>query len=435
MNLHGWDTAFALDLARVNDALARGNDALLIDFAVDDPDGLQIRAGGSFGHWQIAEGGSGQFVTLRLPIIEGWLELTAQEAHRVDLTGLVFVASVALDLVSSEASEVRDLCFDISKAGTIGQDPTPGAITPIRIDDPDHRLDDVETALLAAGLAGDLAARSEQISFVFATVNLVPPASESWLTPVRSAFAYADRSDGSGGALVILSVTSDRTITDLPRSVDPALLASEHEAAFAFSTALLLEHVIMPALPDAFGHGASAASFYYDAASGRVVNTTTLDMASVREGLIDYYPKIRTISFGVSGSGLDVDVAQGTCDLKLGISMTFSVRSVNKIGFDAASKGLVFRPDDSPESHHSADIPWWFWIGGPLVRLIVEVVVRVIANGLAGSLTSAMKNVLSPAQNPPTSIQWRDTADLEIATAWVDGNFVMQGDFARTGDL
>jgi len=428
VNLHGWDTAFAVDLEVANEALSRSHGSLLLDFAVEEPDGLPVRAEGAFGGWRLVEGGSGQFVTVRLPVVEGWLELSTPGGRKVDLAGTSFVASVALDLVPSGLPEVQDLRFDVTSAGKVGDAPVPGAITPIRMDDPDGRLDDVEEALLVAALADFVARHADRISFVFATVNLVPPQTDSWLTPVRSAFAYADRDGGAGGALVILSVTTEREIGHLPRAVDPALLSTDHRAAFAFSAALLLEHVIQPALPAAFGHGATADAFAYDAGAGVVVNRRELAMASVRKGLIDYYPVIRGMRLGVGGSSLHGRY-EGWCDLKAGISMTFWVEPVNPIVYDGATKSLVFVEDGSARSGYEADVPWWWWMFGPLVRLIVEIVVQAISGGLASSLTSAAGSMLSPARNPPTSIRWQETEDLRIASARVDGDFVMWGDF------
>ncbi|MBO0610349.1 TULIP family P47-like protein [Myceligenerans salitolerans] len=429
MNLHGWDTAFAVDTSVANAALALRADSLLVDFAVDDPDGLQVRAGGSFGGWQIVEGGSGQFLTLRMPIVDGWLVLASHD-DRVDLTGTAFVASVALDLIPSTLPDIQNLRFDVSSAGKVGQPPEPGAITPIRMDDPDGRLDDLQEALLLASLATYVAQNADRISFVFATVNLVPPQTDSWLAPVRSEFAYADRSDGSGGALVILSVTDNRPVDDLPRSIDPALLDGGHQAAFAFSRALLLEHVIMPSLPAAFGHGATPASFAYDAQTGQIVNLKRLDMNSVREGAIDYHPEIGKLRLGIDGSDLRGRY-EGWCDLKAGISMDFWIHPENPIVYDDRTKALAFLADGSPKSGYDADIPWYWWLGGPLVRAIVEIVVPAIASGIADSLTSSVGSMLSPARNPPTSIRWAGTEDLQIATAWVDDDFVMTGDFTR----
>jgi hypothetical protein len=430
MNLYGWDTAFAIDISVANAALARNEGSLLVGFAIDDPDGLQVRAEGTFGGWQIVEGGSGQFVTLRLPVVDGWLELASQ-GGRVDLAGTAFVASVALDLIPSALPDTEDLRFDVATAGKVGEPPVAGAITPIRMDDPAGRLDDLQEALLLASLATYVARNADRISFVFATVNLVPPQSDSWLTPVRSAFSYADRSDGSGGALVILSVTDDRPVDDLPRSVDPALLTRDHQAAFGISQALLLENVIMPSLPPAFGNGATPASFAYDQQARTIVNLQPLSMNAVRKGAIDYYPEIRTLRLGIDGSNLRARY-EGWCDLKAGISMTFWIEPVNPIVYDGRTKSLAFLADGDPKSDYDADIPWYWWLGGPLVRAIVEIVVPAIASGIAGSLTSAVGSMLSPARNPPTSIRWKDTEDLQVADARVEGDFVMTGDFLRT---
>lgn len=428
MNLHDWDTAFAIDLSLANVALARSRDRLIIDFDIQNPDGLRLAATGSFGDWQIVDGGSGQFVNLRLPIVSGTLTTAAPEPKTVDLGGTAFVTSIALDLIPEAGRAVQDLRFDISDAGAIGEPPRPGAVTPIRIDDPEHRLDEVQGALLLAALATYLAAHADRISFIFATVNLVPPTTDSWLAPVHSAFVYADRSAAAGGALVILSVTTDRDISGLARMVDPALLSSGYQAAFAFSRELFLEHILMPALPEVFGHGADPASFGFDSGSKQIVNTRPLRMDSVRAGLIDYSPTINRLTLGIDNDAL-MGRYEGGCDLKAGISMTFWVAPRNRIVYDAEKRALLFLEDSSAPSGHDADVPWWWFAGGPIVRLIVEIVVRVIASSLADSFSTRAGSMLSPARRPPTSIQWKDTADLVIGAAEIQGCFVMWGEF------
>ena len=429
MNLYGWDTAFAIDLAVANRALALSGESVLGGFTIDDPDGLGVKAVGSFGPWQIAEGGSGQFVTLAIPISDGWFEQRGQE--RVELAGITFIASVALDLIGSDRPEVEDLRFDVRAAGRVGDQPQPGVLTPIRIDDPDHRLNPIAEALFIAALTEDITRNANHISYVFATVNLVPPAADSWLAPRRSAFAYADRADGSGGALVILSVTTDRDIDGLPLSVDPSLLASGYEAAYGFSQALLLEHVVMPSLPEAFGHGATASAFTFDQSAGEIVNTRPLTLGTVTKGLIDYHPKVRTVRLGIRGSDLRARY-DGWCDLKAGISMTFWIEPVNPITYDGGTTSLLFLSDDDPAYDYDADIPWYWWLGGLVVRAIVAIVVPAIASGVAESITKSVGAMLSPARRPPTSIQWEDTGDLRIATAWVADDFVMAGEFTRS---
>lgn len=424
MNLYGWDTAFAVDLAVVNQALARSSGTLLVDFDAG-ADGLPLRATGSFGGWSIVRGGSGPFVNLRLPIVEGRLELTLAEPREVDLSGIALVATVALHLIPAPGeSAAQQLRFDVGGAGEVGTPPTEGMITPVRVDDPERRLDDAEAALLMVALTEYVARHADKISFIFATVNLVPPESNSWLAPVRSAFVYAD-GDEDAGALVILSVTSDRETRDLPRQVDPALL-SDHPASFAFSRDLFLQHVMMPSLPAAFGQGTGPGSFAFDSGSGQVVNVQDIAMASVRSGLIDYYPRIQRLRLGVEGRTL-TGRYEGGCDLKAGISMTFWVEPGNRIVYDAGAKTLGFEPDPDAPRGHTSDVPWYWWFGGPLVRLIVEIVVRTIAESLAGSFTTNVGQVLSVTRRPPTSIRWEGTEDLQVDAAEVDGDFVMHG--------
>jgi hypothetical protein len=77
----------------------------------------------------------------------------------------------------------------------------------------------------------------------------VSPATNGWLTPVHSDYYYADAGDGSTGYLAILSVTSDRDISQLDRKIDPALIDDSSSMFFAVSPELFLKNVIQPVIP------------------------------------------------------------------------------------------------------------------------------------------------------------------------------------------
>jgi hypothetical protein len=66
----GWDTVFAVHIADLNEAIAKLAATPAQFSAVDEGD--RISASGRFGAWQIAPGGSGSLVRMKIPFRETW---------------------------------------------------------------------------------------------------------------------------------------------------------------------------------------------------------------------------------------------------------------------------------------------------------------------------------------------------------------------------
>ena len=429
MDTFGWDTVYVVNITKANAALAAHKEQLIISFDTSGIDGLPVSAKGQFSGWEIVEGGSGTILHLKLLISEGDLEINITQPKSVDLAGVSLVVAVQLKLLPGQISNTQELQFDIERVGQEGQTPEPGMIVPVALQ-AHGKLDLAEQGLLQAALLDYIVANAQQISFVFATINLVPPQTNSWLTPVRSAYAYANRIGGSG-ALAILSVTTNRDISQLPRQVDATALSLNYDATYVISSEMFLEHVMMPVLPSVFGNGTTPSSFALR--DNTIVNTQTIRMDGIKEGAITYYPNLTSLAIKTNGSGLASDY-RGDVDLKAGISMTFIVRPDNKVVYNPNTKTIGFQPDPNPSSSTSVDIPWYWWFLGPIARGIMEIIVRVIADGISNSLTKDVGDQITITKNPPLSIQWTETSALDVQNAGVEFAFFMQGSLPTTGN-
>jgi hypothetical protein len=289
LNLGGWDTATALSIALVNQALVDGQDGLVSDFSFSGQEfGTAYRGSGKFGAWQVLPGDPGDLLRLALPIVAG--TVSAGDATPLDLTGLTAVVAVSLELLPRSETRSQDLVFAFHAAGMLDDAPKAGVVTPTALTGPADVLDalgELGTRIVLNGLAADLAGHADRLAFVFASLNAVPPGADGWLTPIGSAYCYARTADGNdAGHLVVLSVTTDRDSSLLPRNVDPTLVAGGDGLVFAMSEQLFLEHVVAPALPDVFGGDAAPADFAYDPNAGALVATTSFAMAPLKEGAI-----------------------------------------------------------------------------------------------------------------------------------------------------
>jgi Clostridium P-47 protein len=425
METFGWDTVYVVTTDEINTSLASNKDKLIMSFDTEVTSELPLKATGNFTNWEIVAGGSGAILYLKMAIADGNVTFTDTK-QTVDLSGTSLVVAVQLALLpKTDTPNLEELRFKLTQVGEIGTPPAPGTITPVTLQGANGKLDVAQSALLMISLASYIIAKAETLNYVFATVNLVPPATDSWLTPVRSAYMYLNRI-GASGAMAILSVTTNREISFLPLQVDAALLSPAYDASFGISKELFLRNVIQPALPAVFGHGASAESFVFDKATASIKNTVTLDMNGIKKAAITYYPQILSLNMTTTGSGLASNYA-GNCDMRAGISLKFWVDPRNDSIYDSSTKTIDFIPDSNPSSRTDVDIPWYWWFLGPLVRGITELIVQAIASSIASSLTLDIGKFMTIAKNPPTSVQWNGTESIDVRAASLNVGFYMQG--------
>jgi hypothetical protein len=425
MELHGWDTVSALSATAANRALAANSQRLITHFQVSGSTlSGDYELQGEFGPWQIVPGGSGSLLRLALPIAAGTIR--PDGGASIDLAGSSAVVDVSLQLLP--APDRQDLVFDLAKAGQVGGAAGPGVVSPVHLDAPPATrtaLGDTGTRLVLDGVAEALAANADTVSFVFASLSLVPSGGTGWLTPASMAFVYAEVA-GGGGQLCVLGSSSDQGAATLPHDVDPELFAGGGSLAFAISADLFLTKLISPSLPGVFGGGADSGCFGYDPARHVITAAHPFDTQSVKEGAIWYTPRVTSLSVGTVGSFLTF-AGRGDCDLKAGISMSWWITSQYRMGFDPAGPSIFFSGDPNPQSGHTADIPWWFWIGGVLVEEITEIVVQEIADSLAGELNGHLgtQGLGALAAQP---VHWQGAPDFRVTGARLNDALMINGD-------
>lgn len=423
MNTFGWDTVYVININKINNSLLSNKDKLILNFDTTGTTELPVVAKGTFSRWEIVQGGSGAILYLKLHIGNGKVLFT-NTRQECDMSGIALVVAVQLTLLPKQ--DKQELKFNIQSVGEIGIVPQPGVITPVTLQGAEGKLDNTQCALLMIALSQFILANAAQLTYVFATINLVPPSVNSWLTPVQSAYMYMSR-ENAPGALAVLSVSTEKNISDLPLQVDAQLLSPAYDASFGISRELFLKNVIQPALPDVFK--TASASFVYNPSRENIQNTKTIAMPAVKSGAIFYYPELSLFHTGTTGSGL-TSKYEGYCDLKAGISMRFWIDPTNEAIYNPEYKMLYFLSDPSPVTRNEVHIPWYWWFSGLLIRGIMELIVRAVGNSIAQSLTTDVSKYLTLTKNPPTSVQWTGTEQLNIQAASLNVGFYMQGNLA-----
>jgi hypothetical protein len=440
MKTFGWDTVSLIDISCVNAALAAQSGNLRMRFDADLQSDPPVTTMGEYQQWSIVPGGSGRLLYVALAIKSGTLNVghgtpspllaefsippRAVERKSYDLAGVTAVFSIDLRLLTGAVSQAQDLLFDLSKVSYTMPPPGDGYVTPVKVIDPSGKLDVASRSLLGATLADDLVRHADQVRFVFAHINPVPPATDSWLAPTASSYAYVERVVGGKNYLGVMSVTDGRSIEGLEFTIDPEDTQDQFTSSFVISGDLVLRKMIMPILPQAYSTAGD--TFYFDAGSHMIRNSREFGTFSVKSGAITYHPVIEKFEMCIDATGIRSQV-WGRCDMKAGIWMTFHVNTWNQAVFDPKTSLLTFLPDPKPISSSSADIPWYFYFLGILVTAITEICVRTISSSIAGQLNDLLRSALAITQNPPKIVNWQGSDGFEVQTAGLNSSLYMMG--------
>lgn len=421
MKLSGWDTAYATKIDPVNAVLADPRNTIST-FSLDEQ-GLTVA--GSFGAWSIVPGGSGELLHLVTSIQSG--TISGGGLPTGDLAGVSVLLEINLRFLPAKLPQQQDLRFHFEKVGKTGVPSDPGVVTPLSVTDPHKSLTFLQSAVLGVAVAQCLVDHADSISFAFASVSLASPGpSDGWLTPVSCGYTYFQTGAGIG-YLVVLAVTDSRATDSLSRQIDPELVAGSGPAFFAISSALFLQHVIQPVLPQVYP-GTRDSTFSFSAASNRIISTSHIGVGGVKSGAITYYPIIDALHIEVVGGSVRSN-ATGDCDLYMGMSMTFGVSSNSVASFDAAKAELSLSKDKSPAVTHESHVPWYDYLMGGLPDLIIAIVVPLVADGIADGLGAAVGG-MSFAKAGPQSVKWAGTKSFNVAGGELNDSFRVWGSLA-----
>lgn len=419
MNLNGWDIVYVADADVINNALARNTANLSQKFAWSDGG---FSASGIFGTWSIVPGGSQDLLMLQIQISSGSMVLTAGGAP-IDVGGMAAQLLVNLQLLPSPTQPAAQaLMFQLS-----GVPPQTGAgvVSPHDIVNA-GALTLVQKAALGNAIANSLVENAGEISFVFATLSPAAASNVPWLTPVASRYAYLSPA-GLPTAIAILSVVTQRDTSSLPLNVDPAILQGGGNAGLAISPDLFLANVMGPALLQSLQTSGTLA---FDG-SGTLRNTGTLQLPEIDKAGESYYPQIDSLAVTITDTETNVAI-NGSCDMHMGVSMTFSANSGIGVALAADDASLQLTTVGTPTFHKDVDIPWYdhlFDIFGGIAEAILQICVAAISDEL-GSGISDITSADALVQTAPAVVTWADTGGFQPQSATLATAFCLRGNLS-----
>ena len=418
MDLNGWDSAYAVNLSYVNAILSKP--ANIVSQFNQKQDAINIA--GCFSGWEIVAGGSGQLLHLELKIASGTLTGLGNAA---DLAKVSAKFEVNLSFLPTDLPNKTKLVLNLKSVGKEDEPSKPGVIKPLNgsVIDPNGELSFAQKSILLPMLAQFLVDNDDNITFAFANVNAVSPdKSSSWLAPTACAYNYYTTGNGQL-FLVVFAVTNNKSPSGLKLEVDSNLVSGTGNAYYGISQAMFLEHVVLPSMTKVYP-GNKQDAFSFDAKNNAIVNKKHISLPGKKSGAITYYPVITSLKITLSASKIKT-VASGSCDLKMGMSMTFSVTSNCSSSFDGSSGKLTIKKDAHPSTSHDAHIPWYDYLMGPIPDLIMAIVVPIVADGIASGLDASINT--SFCEIGPLLLDWPGMTHFEIAGGELNAGFQMFG--------
>lgn len=284
-------------------------------------------------------------------------------------------------------SQVKDLRFNCTIRGKSPGDITSGAVTTVTPDSTGKiKADNPDTAavwgILSEYFPDVFIENQHKLAYVFASINLAPTASASWLSPKKFVYQYLSPTTGNDGFLAILSLTEDRSVEAI--SVDSTLLDSKHQFFILISEALFLKNIILPQLSQIYGHHSTFEYKPFSPTAGKIVASAPFQIDSVQVGLIYYDPQITSFSTTIQDDMLITEI-NVFCWIKglANASISVSLKTENKFQYDSNNNAITFLPDPNPNTSSSKYIPWYDYLGGIVALPIILAITSSIEDSVS----------------------------------------------------
>lgn len=291
----GADLVYAVRLPQVNARIAAQHASPKTFSTMSD----LAAVSGTFGTWRITQGGSGRLVYLSIPL-DGSLNRTGAAA--IPFSGVATV-SVEMNYLPASVGGSSRQTLRIKQPSPAEADRTSSLFSIIQVDFGEG-LDVVEQVFIRSALQDWLLDNPGVFDCVLATIDLTEVAAEApyaWLRPTALSYAYADSADENECLLAILAMTQERPSTDLNQQVAAGIIPDGFDAALLISSWLLLNSVLLRALPVTFP-GTDVSDFEVSEEGPALTLLAPRQLSSLDCQGVTYEPVLQTFSLVFQGT-------------------------------------------------------------------------------------------------------------------------------------
>lgn len=368
---YGWDTVFAIPVPDVNTAIV-DHKSSPPGFSITEPT-ANYTVTGTFGDWQITQGGDGKAVRMLLPLAQVSItyasgKASAYSGHavvEVELHDIPHTSAAATDGGNPRALVVNPAPPEIPPLVIVDLvlTPTPGTIA---------------GALIRAALLDWGTNNLAEFAHVFAVVDLnlvVDQGQWGFVTPNDTSYAYLDGADLDHSTFAVLCMTGDRTGDALTEQVSPAAIPAGSVAGFVISQARVLDDLVRPAIMQAYP-GLNDGNFLMsaDATTLYLTDHTSVALPPVQHDGSTYYPNLTQLSVTSNGQILTLN-SLTTTDVAAGITATCEATHWYTIQLGTSSNGqtLTFVESQPPSIVHTIHQQE----GSIITQLIIAIVAAI----------------------------------------------------------
>ncbi|WP_082478597.1 MULTISPECIES: TULIP family P47-like protein [unclassified Rhizobium] len=454
---YGWDSVNCIKASIANDVLKKSDKyphTLTID--MNPETGWQITA--NFDAWQIAPGGSGAILFMKLPLTTARMtygsgEVSFKNGYALISIKLRYVPQEQKSATLASAAEqtIADLIADAEGRST--DDP---AVTVQRIHYGDGTPSEDQRALFLASFAYLMNQNLAAFQHVFAAVNLNQKAAESafqWLKPTYTSYAYFQGIDDSSSYFAVLNQVESHSPEGLTNQVAASAIPDTCDSSILISHRLFLERMVLPGLTQAFTKAPSNA-FRMPATADVIESTQEVKLDPVKVGAINYTPIMTYFRLQVVGAEVQI-VSKVKIPISPGIVAYVNSTYFYVLGLvkkDDGTYTMDFEPSEEPEITSWHEIASWVtWtevtvaligsVVGAVVaeaikqtaQKIIAVVVIIVVAGVLAVVPSLIADVIADgaaAALPPIGplideaqapVNWPDSSGFDLKSAELNG--------------
>lgn len=249
INTNGWDTIYAVPFSMLNEVIIKGKLSPASFSVIGENDDGAYDFGGDFGAWELAPGGDGQQLMMKLPILTAHLKLGGSTAE-FPFTNISANILLNLKWVDDPADpNYQNLKLNNDQNTVFVSSINYGGTVPV--------TDGVIKQFLHKWLVDNVA----NFNFVFAKVNINYVAAQesfAWMAPTHKAYAVKDATppDATTSLFGILCMTGDRPAPGNAQVPAEAIPAGAN-SSFLIAPERLIEHVFFPRVQDNFKNAAN----------------------------------------------------------------------------------------------------------------------------------------------------------------------------------
>lgn len=400
MTINGWDLIYGCSAEAVNKYLSDSSERFSVSGEYSDNlTGVKLKL--TVNKWQLCAGGNSGIVKMKV------YSDCALESPIQQVINIVSEIKIPLSFVSIGGS-VSDSCCVLRDDSDIQRGLTGQLIVQAGLEESCEVLDvdtlknipsewgDSASIVISSALKNVLQQNREKIKSVFAQITFqddgVKSFKYSWYEPVVK---------HNIGYLVILAVTDDRDISNLPVVIDGNLLydnnGNYYNSVYMIAAKRFMQECVMPELQKIF-KGSSLNNYKVDGES--IINNGNIPLNSVRAGAIDYDPYMTQFKCCIQDNVIAIRLS-GRCPIK-GLTsayVDFSLSSKHKVSYNPNLNQIRLERDSQMVVTTNKDIPTWEKFIGILSAGILNLVMEAISDSLEDSISDILTQSQISASN------------------------------------